>query len=72
MVTVSTSDKRDTVTVYHSFITTRLSSSNSLQSGVIGGRHHQESGKGEYSKAGVIRGSDQLDRVVTCSGGGVI
>ena len=40
-----------------------------------GGRHHQGCGKGEWSKDGVIRGSDQvdkLDRVVMCSGDGVI
>ena len=33
-------------------------------------RHHQGCGKGAWSKAGVIRGSDQvdkLDRIVMCS-----
>ena len=55
-----------------SFISTRLSRSNSLESGVIRGQHHQGRGKGEWSKAGVIRGSEQVDTVVTCSWGGVI
>ena len=60
------------VTVVHSFISTRLCRSNSLESGVIRGWHHQGCGKGEWSKAGVIRGSDQVDRVVMCSVGRVI
>ena len=32
-----------------------------MESGVIGGQHHQRHGKGAWSKAGVIRGSDQVD-----------
>ena len=73
MVTVSTSDRGDSSPQLHQH---RLSMSNSLESGVIRGWHHQGRGKGEWSKAGVIRGSDQvdkLDRVVMGMGsGGVI
>ena len=29
-----------------------------MESGVIGGQHHQRHGKGAWSTAGVIRGSD--------------
>ena len=54
------------------FISTRLSRSNSLKSGVIEVRHHQGRGRGGWSKSRAIRRSDQVDRVVTCSGGGVI
>ena len=39
---------------------------------VIGGQHHQRHGKGAWSRAGVIRGSGQVDRAVTCSRGTVI
>ena len=46
--------------------------SNSLESGVIGGRHQQGCGKRAWSKAGGIRGSDQVNRVVTCLGRAVI
>ena len=58
------------MTVVHSFRSTGLIRSSSLDSGVIEWRHHQGHGKGVWSKPGFIRGSDQVDRVVMCSGGG--
>ena len=57
------------MTVVQSFRSTGLSRSSSLDSGVIEWWHHQGCGKGVWSKPGFIRGSDQVDRVVMCSGG---